>query len=198
MPSNSITFYCYTEPSFILGTIDATTSSIEFTVTYSQEENETLSSYEFNLYDVNLRRIATSGIINTGNPIIPSGGSLSYSYTFGGFINNTAYYIEATGRTIGNTVISTDKKYFVIFYKNPSVYQVLTLTNNCNVGNITIKSQATSIVGKTNPDPATYIDNKEIYLKQQDSWVEWDESFNISGNWTIGLWGRQLGKMLIY
>lgn len=195
LPSNSITFYCYTEPSFTLGTIDATTSSIEFTVTYSQEENETLSSYEFNLYDVNLRRIATSGIINTGNPIIPSGGSLSYSYTFGGFINNAEYYIEVTGRTAGNTAIATGKEYFIILYKNPSVYQILTLTNNCNTGNITIQSQATAIIGKSNPDPATYVDdNTAIDLTDEDSWVKWDESFEIAGNWTIGLWGRSLSK----
>lgn len=188
--SNTISFACYTTPTFVLSTIDTSKSTITFTIHYNQAQNETLSSYEFNLFDTNGRLLNSSKVIQTGNPTMTASG-LYYSYTFTGFINNTTYYIEVLGQTAGGTQLSTGKVRFLVRYEKPSVYQQLQLVNNCEQGNITISSQATAIIGETNPTPPVYVDgNTAIYLYQQGAYVRWSDGVSIDGNWTMGIWGR--------
>lgn len=187
--SNSISFNCFTQPTFRLSTITPNSSTLTFTINYDQDEQESLSSYEFNLYDGNFRLINSSGIIPTGNPIITE--EISYSHTFNGFINNVNYYIEVIGQTEGGTQLSTGKIYFLVRYEKPSLYQQLGLTNNCNRGSVTITSQVSAIIGTTNPDPPTYVDNNTaIDLTEDGAFVKWNDGVSATGDWTMGVWGK--------
>ena len=47
-----------------------------------------------------------------------------------------------------------------------------------------------AIDGKSNPDPPIYIDDKEVDLRDPNSWVEWNSGFRIQDDFTMRVWGR--------
>ena len=53
-----------------------------------------------------------------------------------------------------------------------------------------LRSNFVLIEGGSNPDPPTYIDNEEVDLRQDGSWVTWDEGFNITGDFLTRVWFR--------
>lgn len=194
--SNSVQFYCYTTPTFefydfpIDNIIQS--SNYLFKVKYNQLEGEPLNSYIFNLYDSQRILISTSGTKYVGSitelPIITQN-------QFGGLTDNTAYYVEAIGRTINNTEIKTEIKSFVVKYSTPNIFTVVQLSNNCQGGYITVKSNLTSIGGNSMPSPPKYVDNDTaIDLTEEGSYVNWNSGFAIPGNFTASLWGYKFNK----
>ena len=110
---------------------------------------------------------------------------LTLSYNFGGFINNTSYFIQATGITQYGTQISTNLIPIYIKYSQPTDYYIVELNNNCTDGYITIKSNLTKIDGTSVPFPPEYVDdNMAVDLTSSDSYVLWDKDYTISNDFT--------------
>lgn len=190
--SNTIQFYCYTTPIFNFTNLttgaNLTTSSYNFEISYNQIESEALEQYSFNLYDYSSNLIATSGILYTNSTTVP----FITQYTFMGFSNNTSYYVECTGITVGGTQITTGLISFGVNYNASSTK--LNLINNCIGGYVYVASTPIAIFGVSNPDPPTYIiDGEDSYvsLKNNGEYVEWDNGFTTSTtDWTLSIWGK--------
>ena len=188
--SNIIQFYCYTTPTITFtnlvpsGTIN--NSSFTFNFTYSQEQNEALNYYIVNLYDAQGLLVTSSGEQYASTTTVP----LELSYTINGFADATSYSIEVNGVTINNTALTTGQINFSVKYTSPNVYTLLELQNNCNGGYINITSNVAIIEGEVVPPPPIYIDNEELDLTQEGSYVIWDEGYEVNGNFTGIIIGR--------
>lgn len=182
-----IPFYCYTQPALTIdnipssGTIENGTYS--FQGNYVQNEGELLNSYRFTLYDSNKTILAQS-------PLIYYNTDPSLTYLFSGMSNNTSYYIELTGETVNSTILTSGVKSFTVRYIQPASFAICDLVNDCENGYIQISSNIVAIDGKSNPTPPIYIDDKEVDLREPDSWVEWDSGFSIKNDFTLRAWGR--------
>lgn len=190
-PSAAIQFYCYTQPSFTISNMPVgniiTNSSFAFNITYSQAQGEILNAYVFNLYNASGALISTSNTLYNTSTTLPFTGS----YLFSGFEDKTSYFIEVNGVTQGGTQITTGRINFTTNYSTFDTFSFLFLTNNCSGGYITIESNIIGIDGTTNPANPTYINNEEIDLRN-GGYVEWKDGYNISGDWTMRMWGRAL------
>lgn len=182
-----VPFYCYSQPTLTIVNIPAG-STIEngtysFQGSYAQQQNESLNSYQFILYDSNKTELSQSDVIYYAS-------NNSLSYTFAGMSNDTSYYIELKGQTVNNTLITTGLLFFTVRYSQPASFAIVDLVNDCENGFIQISSNIVAIDGKSNPEPPIYIDNKEVDLRDPDSWVEWDKGFDIKDDFTMRVWGR--------
>lgn len=190
-----IQFWCYSTPSVVFTNIPVdsiiTNASFNFTFTYTQNEGEVLNSYIINLYNAFQTQVATSGIRYAQNGEPPFNGE----YLFAGFEDNTTYFIEVVATTINNAIVSTGKQQFTVKYSRPDLFTLVELKNNCDEGYITLRSNIMIIEGTSNPDPPVYIDNKEVDLTNEDSWVEWNDGYNINSNFLARVWFR---KPLVY
>lgn len=186
-----IQFWCYSTPSITLTNIPTsnivTNASFNFTFAYAQNEGEALNSYVVNLYNAFKTQIATSGVIYTQNGTPPYNGN----YLFAGFEDNTVYYVEVVGTTVNSAIVSTGQIQFTVKYSRPDLFTLIELTNNCEEGYITLKSNIILIEGETNPEPPIYIGDKEVDLTQDGSWVEWNDGYSISGDFLARLWFRK-------
>ena len=188
--SAPIQFYCYSQPSFAISNMPSgnviTNSSFAFNVVYNQAQGEILNAYVFNLYS------ASGALISTSNTMYNTATSLplNISYLFSGFEDNASYSIEVTGITANGTQITTGRIPFTTNYTKPDMFSFLFLTNNCKGGYITIRSNVIGIDGVSNPEVPTYIDNQEVDLRADGSYVEWVEGYTVTDDWTMRLWGR--------
>lgn len=191
-PSLGIQFYCFSSPSFEFSNIPINrvinNASYNFVVAYNQDESEYLRSYTFNLYNSERVLLATSGIqyIST-TPILP----LNINYTFNGLNDKETYYIEANGQTMHGMIVDTGFILFSVQYEVPNVFSIISLDNNCEGGYITIQSNLVGINGESNPSPPIYVDdNTAIDLTGEGSYVLWNSGYEINGDFTASLWGR--------
>ena len=188
--SNIVQFYCYTTPTLAFtnltpnGTIANSTYTFNFT--YSQAQNEPLNYYVVNLYDAQGLVVATSGEQYAASTTVP----LSLSYTINGFADATSYSIEVDGVTVNNTTLTTGQISFSVKYTQPNLYTLVELTNNCEGGYVNLVSNVAIIDGTPNPDPPTYINNEEIDLTEDGSYVQWNEGYEVTDDFTGILVGR--------
>ena len=114
--SNTIQFYCYSQPTFAFSNIPASAiignASYSFDVTYNQTESENLDSYVFNIYTASKTLLSTSGNQYNSSATLP----LTISYLFSGLDNNTEYYVECNGVTSGGTKITTGQVRISVLY----------------------------------------------------------------------------------
>lgn len=188
--SNVIQFYCYTTPSFAFSNIPSTNIitnvSYIFSVTYAQEQNEPLNAYKFDLYDNTGVLLSSSSTKYTTSTAVP----ITVSWAFSGFEDKTIYKIQCTGVTSEGTLVDTGLVTITIQYSSIRSYSNLYLTNNCEDGNIIIESNVLTIDGETNPPNPTYIDDKEIDLTADGSYVKWEQGYELSNDYTMRVWGR--------
>lgn len=189
--SNIIQFYCYSTPTFVFSNIPTgniiANSTFDFQVTYNQAESELLNSYEYFLYDTQNIEIANSGILYVGST---TATPTTLSYTFSGFADNTSYYVQAIGVTLGGTSISTTLTQISVQYTQPNVFAIVQLTENCNGGYVTVKSNLTDIEGTSNPSPPTYVQSDTaVDLTASGSWVQWGTGYSLTDNFTLQIWG---------
>lgn len=186
-----IQFWCYSTPVLTFTNLPnnniINNTSFNFQFSYTQAENEALNSYVVNLFNASQVQISTSGILYADNGTPPYTGN----YTFTGFENNSTYYIQVNGLTVEGTSISTVLQQFSVQYTRPDIFTLMQLNNNCDEGYITITSNIVSIEGESNPSPPTYIDDKEVDLTEEGSWVQWNDGFSITGNMLTRLWFRK-------
>ena len=188
--SNTIQFYCYTQPTFVFSNIPSSAiidnASYSFEVTYNQAESENLDSYVFNLYTFSKTLLSTSGNQYNSSSTLP----LVINHLFAGLDNNTEYYVECNGVTSGGTRITTGLVRIFVQYTQPAFYSNLILTNHCQGGYITVQAHVVGIEGKSNPSPPTYIEDKEVDLRKPGTYVKWEEGYEIQGDFTLRAWFR--------
>ena len=186
-----IQFYCYTAPIIQFTNIPASgiiqNASFNFEFLYTQSENERLNSYVVNLYNSAKVLLSTSSVVYVSNGMPPYAGN----YLFSGFENNTVYFIELNGATINGTVVSTGLLQFSVNYIQPDLFSLIELSNNCNGGYITLKSNIILIEGSSNPTPPVFIDNKEVDLTGSESWVDYNSGYNVFNNFLARAWVRK-------
>lgn len=190
--SNSIPiqFWCYSTPTIEFTNIPTTNiitnASFNFQFTYTQNENEPINSYVMNLFNSSQIQISSSGVQYTTNGSSPYNGN----YTFTGFENNTVYYVQIVGTTIEGTIITTPLQQFTVQYTRPDLFTLVQLSNNCDEGYVSIISNIILIEGTSNPDPPVYINNEEVDLTDEGSYVEWNQGFSITGDMLARIWFR--------
>ena len=186
-----IQFYCYTAPIIQFTNIPASgiiqNASFNFEFLYTQTENERLNSYVVNLYNSAKVLLSTSSAVYVSNGIPPYTGN----YLFSGFENNTVYFIELNGVTINGTVVSTGLLQISVNYIQPDLFSLIELSNNCNGGYITLKSNIVLIEGSSNPTPPVFINNKEVDLTDSESWVDYNSGYNAANNFLARAWVRK-------
>lgn len=195
-PSSGIQFYCFTEPTFVFYNMPSgnliTNATYNFEVNYNQNEGELLNTYIFNLYDSHMNLLTSSDMLYVGGV---SALPLVVSYTFTGLDNNTLYYIQAIGQTIHGMKLDTGLVYINVRYEIPNVFSIIDLSNNCEGGYITIQSNLVAINGDSVPSPPIYIDgNTAVDVTGTGDYVIWDTGYNINGNFTASLWGRNFNE----
>lgn len=185
--SVAVPFYCYSTPSLTIsnmpssGTIN--NNSYTFQGAYSQSEGEALNSYQFTLYNNNREVISQT-------PLIYYSSDSSLQYTFTGMSRNTSYFIELSGQTVNGTQITSGILPFNVNYSSSASFAICDLVNDCENGYIQISSNVVAIQGNSNPEPPIYIDDKEVDLREDGSYVNWDSGFNIQNDFTMRVWGR--------
>lgn len=188
--STPIQFWCYSSPILTITNFPSNNvinnSSFAFQFTYTQTQNEPLNSYIFNLYNSSQVQISTSGIQYTDNGSPP----FNDQYVFTGFENNTVYFVQLSGVTVEGTVLTGELQQFTVQYEQPDLFTLVQLTNNCDEGYITVTSNIVLIEGESNPSPPTYINGQEVDLTKSDSYVQWNQGFNIVGNMLSRIWFR--------
>lgn len=192
LPSLGIQFYCFSTPSFMFSNIPINriinNASYNFIVTYNQNELEHLRSYTFNLYNSERVLLTSSGVQYISST---SALPLNINYTFSGLNDEEIYYIEVNGQTMHGMVIDTGFVLFSVQYEIPNVFSIISLNNNCEGGYITIKSNLVGIDGEANPYPPVYVDdNTAIDLTGVGDYVLWNSGYEINGDFTASLWGR--------
>lgn len=193
--SSSIQFYCYAEPSWGFTNIPLggiiNNSSFNFEVTYNQAQSEALSNYSISLYDSEQSLLSTSGVKYVINPALPT----VVSYIFSGLKDEQLYYIRAVGTTVQGMILDTGFQQIFASYSTHDMYANIRLTNNCDGGYVSIRSNLLNIEGKSNPDPPIYIENEtKVDASVAGRYVEWDESFIIEGGFTASLWGSNFAE----
>ena len=189
--STPIQFYCYTTPSFAFNNLPANNlidnDSFDFGVTYNQSEGELLNSYSFVLYDVQGVQLSTSG-----TQYVSAAATLPINihYEFKGMADSTVYYIQAQGVTAGGTIIQTTRERIMVQYAQPATFSIVTLSNNCEGGYITIGSMFVSITGEVSPGSPKYVDDNTALDVRGDLDSVTFSGFTISGDFTASLWGR--------
>ncbi|MEG0900161.1 MAG: hypothetical protein RSD67_05330 [Oscillospiraceae bacterium] len=193
--SNAIQFYCYSQPKIefinipVSGVIE--NSSYSFEIQYNQLQGELLNSYIINLYNSSRIKIATSNNQYVGSSVPPP---TNLSYLFSGFDDNSFYYIEGLGQTVNGTEITTGLIQFTVKYVKPNIFTIMELTNNCNGGYITAKSNIVLIDGESNPSPPIYIQNKEVDIRGNNYYVQWRKGYVINGNFTVKIKTRNVNE----
>lgn len=186
--SEPVQFKCFTTPLVYIEDVSdgyvIRSSNYTFIGSYTQPQGELLQSFEFNLYNANGVLLSTSGVKYSEDII----------YTVNGLEDNTAYYIELITNTVNGMVTSTDRILINVDYEQPAFFTINQLENLCDTGQIQISSNIKVIIGKSNPKPPIYIDNKEVDLRKNGSYVLFDEGFSIDKDFTLKLIGRDFNE----
>lgn len=191
--SSPVSFYCYTTPQFSLSNLPAgdvlSNAEYSFSLSYNQAEGESLNSYTVNIYDSSQNLIWTSNVNYVGaNGLPPS----NFATKVAGFEDGKSYYVRAVGQTEQFTQLDTGYILLTTSFSARNIYTQLVLDNNSCDGYISITSNLISLDGVANPDPPIYIDNEEIDLNAQNSYVTWENSFAVYDSYTARIWLRNI------
>ena len=182
-PSDPVTFWCFTEPVLKITNEDVlsgiiTMSSLYLNFYYQQTEGETLSEYYVELYDENRHLLLKSSIY------YGSSSEEYLEYRIEGLLNNHTYYVNVNARTTHGIEVSTDLVQFSVKYDKMGAGALVSLKDLGN-GNVSIGSNFKVIDANSNPEEPTYINNEEIDLRDPDSWVNFFDGFEVSGNYEM-------------
>lgn len=180
-------FCCLASPTFSFLNLTENqiiqNSFFQAQLAYSQVQNEPLNNYQFILYNEHQIEIARSGTFyNTS----------SLSYTFSNLEDKGKYFFRATGETLNHMVVDTGMITASVRYSTHTLFTKVDLDNLAKMASIRIRSNIVSITGKSNPDPPIYLNDTEVDLRDPESWVKFDEGFEISGDFTAQIKARDI------
>ena len=191
--SSPITFYCYSTPTLSFSNLPTNNvvknASYNFALSYNQNEGEALSSYIVDVYSISQTLVWSSSVVYVGSSGVPP---TSFTIRVSGFEDSSAYYIRARGQTEQLTELDTGYILLTTAFDARSIYTQLLLMNNSCDGYVMITSNVVSLDGVTNPENPIYINDEEIDLREQGSYVTWEQSFGIYGTYTARIWLRDI------
>lgn len=172
-------FKCLATPTFRFTNIEENqiirNSSYNLNLTYSQVNGDKLQSYEVFLCDINRNILSSSSTIyNTDN----------LGYMISSLTDDMQYCVFAKGVTVSGIEIITNYVIFSVNYLIPQQWYLVDLANKPDIGAIQITSNIISIIGKSDSEPV-YIAGDFIDLRKQDSFVVFDEGFELPEGGTI-------------
>lgn len=183
-PSNDVSFYCYTQPTFDFTNLSPdgviTSSIYTFNVEYRQIEGEYLTSYRVILYDeldnilYQTKDMKAPEQTKSGNVI-----TCFITHTISDLVDGQRRKIEVTGVTAGGTKITTSIIPFSVSYSGVDATTQIYAINNCQQGNITVGSAMDVIAGHAYKTPVIYnptTDSKEADLR--DNGAIWTNVIN--------------------
>ena len=158
-----------------------------FDCKYQQLGGELLSSLYFYMYDNTHTLIATSRLYTSNDAIevdpSPITG-MTFQYEYQGFVDDSDYYIKAVATTINNTVVETEKHFFVDYvYENG--YFTIKATNFANGGYVEVINNVSEIDGimmdkNNNPVEPQYLGGNYIIL--DNDILYFDDGYQIASN----------------
>ena len=181
--SDPLTFWCFSNPTLRIVNEDVlsgiiTTSSLYLSFFYSQNEGEILNEYYIELFD------ETRQLVHSSQVYYGSSSEEYLEYRIEGLLNNHSYYANVHIKTTHGIESETGLVPFSVKYDKMGAGALIYLRDLGN-GNISIGSNFKIIDVKTNPDPPTFINNEEIDLRAEDSWVNLFDGFDITGNYEM-------------
>lgn len=191
--SNKVYFYCYSQSTISFTNIPTSgvinSASYTFTAVWNQEQDETLSSFQFLLYD------NTRTLIDSSNKLTSSNTPpITFSHMFDGFDDDTTYYVSATATSSNGITVTTDLYPISINNEFSGDYFLIKATNNCLEGYNEIVNNVHEIDGTTDGE---FIDDEKLLL-EDGATVVWDSGLQFSNDsFVFVLWWRPilLGKI---
>lgn len=182
-PSDPVTFWCFTEPVLKITNEDVlngiiTMSSLYLNFYYQQTEGETLSEYYVELYDENRHLLLRSSIY------YGSSSEEYLEYRIEGLLNNHTYYVNVNARTAHGIEVSTGLVQFSVKYDKMGAGALISLKDLGN-GNVSIGSNFKIVDANSNPEESIYINDEEIDLRDPDSYVNFFDGFEVSGDYEM-------------
>ncbi|MBD5537856.1 MAG: hypothetical protein HDQ99_19835 [Lachnospiraceae bacterium] len=181
--SDSVLFYCYTKPTFILEDFPSVckNASIKLSLSYSQPEGETLKSYQFFMYDYNHNMQNCSDIFYTSNNL---------NYSFSGLQNHYTYYFRVIGETTHGYKLDTGYLTVSVDYNVVPTNAVLLLENVYRRGYISIKTNIRSIGYELKND--NYFFEGDTVTLYGDNYLKYNEGFSIDGDFSLFIEAQKL------
>lgn len=178
--SQPVIFTASSSPTAIvepIGTVGSNTYL--FSATYSQAENDPLSSYIVNLYNSNNVLLLTSGTLTDG----------LMEYRFDTLKSGQSYFIEFVitskkGLTNTSGLISFD-----VVYDNPNMYFEVTADKIPEKAGVKLNWSINQVVGKTTIAPI-YLNNEELDVTNGK--LYFDEGYEIPNDFTLKIWFRDI------
>ena len=181
--SDSVLFYCYTKPTFILEDFPSVckNASIKLSLSYSQPEGETLKSYQFFIYDFNHNMLNRSDTFYTDEHM---------HYSFSGLQNHYTYYFRVIGETTHGYKLDTGYFAVAVDYNVVPTNAVLLLENVYRRGYISIKTNIKSIGYELKND--NYFFEGDTVTLYGDNYVKYNEGFSLDGDFSLFVEAKKL------
>jgi len=143
--SDGTIFKCLATPIVLVSNITSSeviaSNNFKFIGEFTQAQGDSLSTYEYYLYDGN-------GIKLQSSPTLFYSPSNVIQYQFTNFINNTKYGIALHTMSVMGIEVDTDIVYFNTQYIAPTFAGTLLLENLPDIGGIQLTSNAIQIIAK--------------------------------------------------
>lgn len=170
--SNPAILKCLKTPTFAFTNVDegmiVRNSYLDVTLSYSQENGELLNAYTVTLYAANQTTVIyDSGIRYSSDNLtvrIPS------------MLDDTTYYIRATGETVNGMEMDTGLIEIVCDYLKPDIFLKFRADNIPEEGSVRLTSNFILIEGKSEPEELVYIDDEKVSLANGEK-VWFDDGF---------------------
>lgn len=152
-----------------------------FTATYSQAENDPLSTYTVNLYTSEQSLLKTSGVKTDG----------LMEHRFDLMKNDTTYYIEFIVTSKKGLSKSSGLIQFTVVYENPSLYFELSAETIPEKASVKLNWSVRQVIGKTTVEPI-YVNGTELDIR--NGRLFFDEGFSADSDFTLKIWFRDIVK----
>lgn len=169
--SNIIVVQCLTTPVFKLSVETGTTirnSYVDVEVTYSQENGELLNLYSVVLYANN----QTTIVYNSGTKY--SSESMMTRVT--DLMDNSTYYLRATGETVNGMPVDTGLIEIICDYIKPDTFLTFRADNIKDEGIVRLSANFIMVEGSTTAEELIYIDDEKVSLLNGET-VYWNSGF---------------------
>lgn len=181
--SDSVLFYCYTTPTFMLGDFPSVckSASIKLPLFYLQQEGETLKSYQFFMCDSNHNILNRSDTFYTDEHM---------HYSFSGLQNHYTYCFRAIGETTHGYKLDTGYLTITVDYNVVPTNAVLVLENVYRRGYISIKTNIKSIGYELKND--NYFFEGDTVTLYGDNYLKYMEGFSLDGDFSLFVEAKKL------
>lgn len=187
--SDPIVFYCLSTPILTFTNIEPNTiirnASYKVSLFYYQAENETLESYDINLYDNSKNLLQTSGLVYSSNNL---------EYTLTSLEDNQTYYVHATCYTVNGISGETDYIPISVNYTQPDYYALLTLENIKDNGYIKLQSNIRAVECVVDGTPI-FVDGD--YIDLSNNTLSINKDYALDNDYIIKFSGYDLQQGLI-